>query len=179
MVVCWTIGIIVAAVWVFFIGAPLFIVLDNIIDIIVRGRRDLSDLFKYILIAIVFALVLVFVVVSIIFVSIGSNSVKFDLVTADNLIYKVKFYYMVEDTSSDLSLFESLNIRASISYNGESGYHQRIERFFENTFNNILPYKPTVEDIERICNTLDNSLLDLPNATFKLKFKNIKFVEAF
>lgn len=179
MVVCWVIGIIVAVVWVFFIGAPLLIVLGNIKDLIIRGRGDLSDLFKYILIAIVFALVLVFVIVSIIFASIGSNGVKFDLVTSDNSIYKVKFYYMVEDTSSDLSLFESLNVRANISYNGESGYHQRIERFFENTFNNLLPYKPTVRDIERICNSLDNSLLDLPNVTFKLKFKNIKFVEAF
>lgn len=104
---------------------------------------------------------------------------EFDIIASDNTIYRAKFYFRVVNTDPSLSLVESLTIRSKISNDKDYGYNQRVERFFENTFNNLLPYKPAVEDIERVCNTLDGSLLDLPNITFKLNLEGIKFVEAF
>lgn len=159
------------------ISFPLLSVLGIIKD---EWRRlEFSAWVKYILLIIIFLFIILATIICVTFITIGYNSVEFDIIASDNTVYRAKFYFRVVNTDPSLSLVESLTIRSKISNDKDYGYNQRVERFFENTFNNLLPYKPTVEDIKRICNTLDGSLLDLPNITFKLNLEGIKFVEAF
>ena len=163
--------------WIAIIGLVLYsVAIEEIIKY--HNQMEICDWIRSFIIATICIAVIIFLIWFIVISVIGCSTLKFELVAADNTVYRIKFDYVVDDTHN-LSLIDSINLRANISLSSDYGYHQRIERFFENTFNNLLPYKPTVEDIERICNSLDGSLLDLPNATFKLKFKNIKFVEAF
>ena len=163
--------------WIAIIGLVLYsVAIEEIIEY--HNQMEIGDWIRAFLITTICIAVSIFLVWFVVTLAIGCSGLKFELVAADNTVYRVKFDYVVDDTHN-LSLLDGINLRANISLSSDYGYHQRIKRFFENTFNNLLPYKPTVEDIERICNTLDGSLLDLPNATFKLKFKNIKFIEAF
>ena len=177
MIIWWLLCIAAGAFSIFIVGAVLYAVAVE--DTLHYHREmEIGDWIRAILIIVICIAIIIFLIWYTIISAIGFSTLKFDLVAADNTVYRIKFGYMVLDTQN-LSLLENINLRANITLSPDYGYHQRVERFFENTFNNLLPYKPTVEDIERICNTLDGSLLDLPNATFKLKFKNIKFVEAF
>lgn len=180
MIILWILGTLACIGWIFIIGVVLYVnIVENIPECF--HEMDVWDWIKAFLVIIVCIAIIAFLL-WVVIVSLsgfkGNATLWFDFTTSDNTIYRVYFSYEVDEVYN-LSLKESIALRMKITTSPDYGYHQRIRRFFKNTFNELLPYRPTVEDIERVCNTLDGSLLDLPNATFKLKFKNIKFVEAF
>lgn len=102
------------------VSFPLFSVLGIIKD--EWYRLEFSTWVKYILLILIFLFIILATIICVTFITIGYNSVEFDIVASNNTVYRAKFYFRVTNTDPSLSLTESLTMRSKISNNKDYGY---------------------------------------------------------